>query len=141
MAEVFRDGEPVDPVKLRKLQEQITEIKATASNAFDLANRSSDGTTETFQYITRAGSVEFNNLKNGTKYEQGFDSGFIDGDIVYTTITPRYVRPDFYRVIFSVSGSRLSPTINVCQTNTDKKTMERLVVDYISVAKRKIENT
>lgn len=140
MAEVFRDGEPVDPTKLRKLQEQITEIKATANNAFDLANRSSDGTTETYQYITRAGSVEFDNLKNGTKYEQGFDSGFIDGDVVYTTITPRYVKPDFYKVTCSVSGSRLAPTINVAQTNSEKKTMEKLVIDYISVAKRKIES-
>lgn len=139
MAEVFRDGEPVDPDKLRKLQAQITELKATANNAFDLANRTADGTTETFQYITRADSIEFNNLKNGTKYEQGTDPGFIDGDIVYTTATPRYVRPEFYKVNVSVSGSRLAPTINVSQTNADKKTMERLVVDYISVAKRKIE--
>lgn len=140
MAEVFRDGEPVDPQKLRSLQQQITELSATANNAFDLANRTSDGTTETFQYITRAENITFENLKNGTKYEQGIDLGFIDGDVVYTTATPRYSKPEYYNVNVSISGSRLSPTINVSQTNSGKKTMEKLSVDYISVAKRKIES-
>ncbi len=139
MAEVFRDGEPVDPIKLQKLQDQITEIKATASNALDLANRSSDGTTETYQFITRAGSIEFNNIKNGTKQSEPVDLGFIEGDLVYTTATPRYVKPEFYKVNVSISGPRLSPTINVSQTNTDKKTMEKLIVDYIAVGQRKIQ--
>ncbi len=140
MAEVFRDGEPVDPQKLRSLQQQITELSATANNAFDLANRTSDGTTETFQYITRADNITFENLKNGTKYDQGIDLGFIDGDVVYTTATARYSKPEYYNVNVSISGSRLSPTINVSQTNSGKKTMEKLSVDYISVAKRKVES-
>lgn len=141
MAEVFRDGEPVDPIKLQKLQDQITEIKATASNALDLANRTSDGTTETYQFITRAESIEFSNLKNGVKISEPIDLGFIEGDLVYTTATARYSKPEFYKVNVSISGSRLSPTINVSQTNSDKKTMEKLTVDYIAVGKRKIELT
>lgn len=139
MAEVFRDGEPVDPIKLQSLQDQITEIKATASNALDLANRTSDGTTETYQFITRADSIEFNNLKNGVRISEPIDLGFIEGDLVYTTATPRYVKPEYYKVNVSISGPRLSPTINISQTNSDQKTMEKVIVDYISVGKRKIQ--
>jgi len=139
MAEVFRDGEPVDPQKLRNLQQQITDVQAVAGSAFNLANKNSDGTTETFQFITRSDTITFENLKNGSILSEAVELGFVQGDLVITVATPRYSKPNFYKVNVSLSGPRLSPTINVSQTNVDKKTMEKLVIDYISVGKRKIE--
>lgn len=73
MAETFADGEPVDPQKLRNLQSQITEVKATAGAAYNLISTTANGQTTSSVFHTRSGELDFENVKSGSLRTEGLD--------------------------------------------------------------------
>lgn len=61
--EVFADGEPVDPTKLRSLQSQINAIKKTADTSYALSQSTANDITILKVMHIAAGQVKFPSLK------------------------------------------------------------------------------
>lgn len=68
----FNEGEPLDPNKLNKLQENIVTTYSTANNLF---NSTLDGQTSSFKAITNAGTVECTGVSKGTTKSFDLDLG------------------------------------------------------------------
>jgi hypothetical protein len=68
----FNEGEPLDPNKLNKLQENIVNTYANANNLF---NSTQDGQTSSFKPITNAGTVECTGVSKGTAKSFDLDLG------------------------------------------------------------------
>ena len=68
----FNEGEPLDPNKLNKLQENIVTTYATANSLF---NSTLDGQTSSFKAITNAGIVECTGVSKGTTKSFDLDLG------------------------------------------------------------------
>jgi len=63
--EVFQDGEPVDPDKLRGLQNQINAIKKTADSSYALSQSTANDITVLKVMHLAAGQMKFPSLKKG----------------------------------------------------------------------------
>ena len=95
MAEVFADGEPVDPIKLQKLQDQILAIELKANQAFSLSSRNVESGSQQYVYHTQAGVESFSNVTGSAEPKTGqielaWGSEY---DQVYTVATPRLKNP------------------------------------------------
>ena len=114
MAETFADGEPVDPQKLRNIQSQITEIKATAGAAYNLISTTANGQTTNSVFHTRSGEIDFENVKSGSLVNLGLD--FAWDSTVYknpvTVATAKIQDPKANEVRVSVKGS-FAPVIYI----------------------------
>lgn len=135
MAEVFQDGEPVDPLKLQKLQDQITAVSTKANQAYDLSSKTS---TEQQQVIFH--------VKAGV---ESFEGGFTAGQTrtqqidlewapeytnVYTTCTLRTKSPNL-NIRATLTGDLRQPQIAVW---CEKKFDSTINVHWISVASKPI---
>jgi len=140
--QVFADGEPVDPQKLRSLQSQISEIRATAGNAYNLISTTVNGTTQNYTYHHRSGMISFKNLKSGSTVEQtcGFtwDSSKYEDPV--TVITPKLENPGADDIRVAVRGE-YEPRIQVYYKDggTQNAAKPLLNVNFISSAKFKVE--
>jgi hypothetical protein len=90
--EVFQDGEPVDPQKLRSLQNQINEISKTADSAYSLSQTTANSVTILKVMHLAAGQVKFPSLKKGANNRQDIPHQWgANYQASYTTATPRIV--------------------------------------------------
>lgn len=135
MSVSFQDGEPVDPLKLQKLQDQITAISEKANEAYSLSSRTS----------TQQQQVIFH-VKSGVEsFEGGFTAGQVRTQVidlewapeytnVYTTCTLRLKNPAL-NIRATLTGDLRQPTIAVY---CEKKFEGTLNVHWISVASKPI---
>jgi hypothetical protein len=114
MSEVFQDGEPVDPQKLRSLQIQIDNISLKASSAYDLSKTTSEDVSVLSVMHLKAGVVEFENgLTAGFNNSETLDIGWgADYVASYVSLTPGGNLYK-YNIRYSVSGVFGSQKINV----------------------------
>jgi len=144
LSEVFADGEPVDPQKLRGLQQQVNEIRATAGNAYNLISTTINGATRNFTFHHRSGVVEFKNMASGAEAKPascGFtwDSSKYEDPV--TVCTPKLDNPGANDIRVSVKGD-FSPEIQAWYKDGNAKTpapFPLLRVNWISSAKYKVE--
>lgn len=139
MSVVFADGEPVDPYKLRKLQDQITEVTAVAGNAYNLISTTVNGNTTSSVFHSRGGTLEFDKIAKDSLNEKscGFSWDSTLYKRAFTVATPRIGNPKETIVRVSVTSGTggFSPTVHVyC---SEKR--EQLLVDWISVAEKIVE--
>ena len=137
MAEVFQDGEPVDPLKLQKLQDQITAVSAKASQAFDLGSRL-DSEQRQIVFHVKAGVEPFEGgFTSGQTRTQQIDVDW-SGDYtnVYTTCTVRTKSPNL-NIRATLTGDIRQPSIAVW---CEKKFESTLNVHWISVATKPVDN-
>ena len=128
----FNEGEPLDPNKLNKLQENIITTYATANNLF---NSTLDGQTSSFKAITNAGSIECTGVSKGTT--KSFDIDLGTGFSNASTNTQRIVVSlsgglgTGDSITLSVAGaSTSSPKLWVSNVNSAKSTFN---VTWIAV--------
>ena len=128
----FNEGEPLDPNKLNKLQENIITTYATANNLF---NSTLDGQTSSFKAITNAGSIECTGVSKGTT--KSFDINLGTGFSNASTNPPRIVVSlsgglgTGDSITLSVAGaSTSSPKLWVSNVNSAKSTFN---VTWIAV--------
>lgn len=119
MTEIFQDGEPVDSVKLQKMQSEITALAAQTKNAYDLSQTTSDRVAGLTVTYTKAYRVDFENGLNIGKNEEPIGmkwDGFTD---VYLVACPRSA---LYKhdITWSISGGIGSHVLHV-QNNTKAK--------------------
>lgn len=130
MSVVFQDGEPVDPLKLRKLQDQITEIGKKAQDAFNLGSRLESNQQQVVFHV-KAGVVTFEGgLKAGEVKKETIDAEW-DGSYidVYTTCTVRTKSPNL-NIRATLTDSVRQPSVAVY---SDKDFKADLNVHWISV--------
>lgn len=120
----FNEGEPLDPNKLNKLQENIVSTYATANNLF---NSTLDGQTSSFKAVTNAGIVECTGVSKGTT--KSFDIDLGTGFSNASTNPPRIVVSlsgglgTGDSVTLSVAGAATSsPKLWVSNVNSAKST-------------------
>ena len=128
----FNEGEPLDPNKLNKLQENIVNTYATANNLF---NSTLDGQTSSFKAITNAGTVECTGVSKGTT--KSFDIDLGTGFSNSSTNPPRIVVSlsgglgTGDSVTLSVAGAATSsPKLWISNANSAKSTFN---VTWIAV--------
>lgn len=128
----FNEGEPLDPNKLNKLQENIVTTYSTANNLF---NSTLDGQTSSFKAITNAGFVECTGVSKGTT--KSFDIDLGTGFSNASTNPPRIVVSlsgglgTGDSITLSVAGaSTSSPKLWVSNVNSAKSTFN---VTWIAV--------
>lgn len=128
----FNEGEPLDPNKLNKLQENIVNTYATANNLF---NSTLDGQTSSFKAVTNAGIVECTGVSKGTT--KSFDIDLGTGFSNASTNPPRIVVSlsgglgTGDSVTLSVAGAATSsPKLWVSNVNSAKSTFN---VTWIAV--------
>jgi hypothetical protein len=145
VSDVFADGEPVDPQKLRALQQQVNEIRATAGNAYNLISTTINGSTKNFTFHHRSGFVEFKNLTSGKADGYEISCGFTWDSSKYedpvTVCTPKLNNPGANDIRVSVQGE-FEPKIQVWYKDGNTKApapFPLLRVNWISSAKYKVE--
>ena len=128
----FNEGEPLDPNKLNKLQENIVTTYSTANNLF---NSTLDGQTSSFKAITNAGTVECTGVSKGTT--KSFDLDLGTGFSNVSSNPPRIVvslsggLATGDSITLSVSGAATaSPKLWVSNVNSAKSTFN---VTFIAV--------
>jgi hypothetical protein len=128
----FNEGEPLDPNKLNKMQENIVTTYATANNLF---NSIIDGQTSSFKAVTNANTVECSGVSKGTT--KSFDLDLGTGFSNVSSNPPRIVvslaggLATGDSVTLSVAGaSTASPKIWVSNVNSSKSTFN---VTWIAV--------
>lgn len=137
--EVFQDGEPVDPDKLRKLQNQINDIKQTAADAYSLSQATANDITVLKVMHVAAGQVKFptgltkgSNNKEEIPHQWGanYTSSFI-------TATPR---PGPGKIItsWSVGGPFDAEVLTVHASEDYKKAV---AFNFISIGEKRITTT
>lgn len=119
MTQVFQDGEPVDSVKLQKMQDAITALAIQTKDAYDLGQATSDKVAGLTVTYTKAYRVEFENGLNIGYNSEPIDmkwTGFTD---VYLVACPR---GNLYKhdITWSISGGIGSHVLHV-QNNTKNK--------------------
>jgi len=128
----FNEGEPLDPNKLNKLQENIVTTYSTANNLF---NSTLGGQTSSFKAITNAGTVECTGVSKGTT--KSFDLDLGTGFSNVSSNPPRIVvslaggLATGDSVTLSVAGAATaSPKLWVSNVNSAKSTFN---VTFIAV--------
>jgi hypothetical protein len=143
MAEVFADGEPVDPQKLRNLQSQINEIRATAGNAYNLISTTVSGNTVNRTFHHRSGFIVMKNLASG-KVTGPVSCGFTWDSSKYeepvTVVTPILESPGTDTWSFSVSGT-FEPKIYAYYKDSASKpaAFPSITINWVSSARYKLE--
>ena len=137
MSIVFQDGEPVDPLKLQKLQDQITAVSTKANQAFDLGNTLSSQQRQVIFHV-KAGVESFENgIGKGEVKTSPIDLEWGGEYInVYTVATPRLKNPGKHNIRVSFSGDQRAPTMNVYSA---EKIDFALNIHWISVAVKPVE--
>jgi hypothetical protein len=136
MSIVFQDGEPVDPLKLQKLQDQITVVSAKANDAFALGNTLSAEQRQVIFHV-KAGVESFENgIGKGETKNSPIDLEW-GGEYtnVFTVATPRLKNPGKHNIRISFSGDQRAPTMNVYSA---EKIDFELNIHWISVAAKTI---
>ena len=128
----FNEGEPLDPIKLNKLQENIVTTYSTANNLF---NSTLDGQTSSFKAVTNAGTVECTGVSKGKTMSFDLDLG--TGFANVSSNPPRIVVSlsgglgTGDSVTLSVAGAATaSPKLWVSNVNSSKETFN---VTWIAV--------
>jgi hypothetical protein len=128
----FNEGEPLDPNKLNKLQENIVTTYATANNLF---NSTLDGQTSSFKAITNAGTIECTGVSKGTT--KSFDLDLGTGFSNVSSNPPRIVVSlsgglgTGDSVTLSVTGAATaSPKLFISNVNSSRNTFN---VTFIAV--------
>ena len=137
MAEMFQDGEPVDPLKLQRLQDQITAIAKKAQDAFDLGSRL-DSEQRQVVFHTKAGVEVFEGGLNAGQFKTSTIDLEWSGDYtsVYTVATPRLKDPGKNNIRISFTGDSRVPTMVAW---SEKKFSSDLYVHWISVASKPVD--
>jgi len=130
MSEVFQDGEPVDPLKLQRLQDQITQIEKKAQDAYNLGSRL-ESNQQQIVFHVKAGFVKFDGgFKKGETKKESIDvewtGDYID---VYTTCTVRTKSPNL-DIRATLTGDLRQPQIAVYSKDAIKFDLN---VHWISV--------
>lgn len=114
MSPIFADGEPVDPIKLQIMQDEINALKLDTKAAYSLNQTTSEGLAKLVNYQIKAGVATFENgLKKGENkigITLNWDPIF---QVIYTVATPRLQRPWVNNVRWSFSGDRDTTSLNV----------------------------
>lgn len=138
----FADGEPIDPIKLNKLQDQILEIKDQASAAYNLSSRNVDNGTQQYVFHTKAGYEEFQKVAPGDQVTSQLSDLEWSGDYesVYTVATPRLKNPKNIDLRISFTGDSRQPTMVVYYNGTAKtnNVIDTLRINWISVAMKPV---
>jgi hypothetical protein len=136
MSVSFQDGEPVDPLKLQKLQDQITAVSEKANDAFVLGSRL-DSQQRQVIFHTKAGVEVFEGGINAGEIKTSPIDLEWGGEYtsVYTVATPRLKDPGKNNIRISFSGDSRVPTMVVW---AEKKFTADLYVHWISVATKPI---
>lgn len=129
----FNEGEPLDPNKLNKLQENIV---TTYSNANTLFNSTLNGQTSSFKPIINAGTVECTGVSKGTtkSFDIDLGTGFSTSSNdpsprIVVSLSGGLATGD--SVILSVAGaSTASPKLWISNVNSAKSTFN---VTWIAV--------
>jgi hypothetical protein len=140
VTETFADGEPVDPQKLRSLQTQINEIRATAGNAYNLISTTVNGSTVNTTFHHRSGFVELKNLISGkeTEISCGFTWDSTKYEDPVTVATPKLESPGADDVRIAIKGE-YEPRIQVYYKDGGGNLPKSLLrVNWISSAKYKV---
>lgn len=143
MAEVFADGEPVDPQKLRNLQAQVNEIRATAGNAYNLISTTINGATRNFTFHHRSGVAEIKNIASGATDREvscGFTWDASKYEDPVTVATIKYENPGADDIRLAIKGD-YEPRIQVYYKDGNSKPapLSSLRINWISSAKYKVE--
>jgi hypothetical protein len=132
----FTDGEPVDPIKLQNLQDQITSVKGIADKTFGLINTSTGQTVQTIPVVA-GGRELFKQCKAGTIYERTlvFGSVFRENEIPTVVASSRagLGKGSLEVAVIYYTGS---PTLQV--RSTGNKEPRDVYVDYIAFFARPI---
>jgi hypothetical protein len=129
MSEVFADGEPVDPQKLRQMQADINAIRLQSDQTYQLTKTTADDVVALSITHTQGYRVDFENgLKPGLNTEDIIldFSGYTD---VYLTATPRGNGHKF-NLQWSISGGIGSHKLNV--NNLTKETITGVKFDVVA---------
>jgi hypothetical protein len=135
MSEIFQDGEPVDPSKLQKLQDQITEIAQKAQDAYNLGSRLESNQQQVVFHVKAGSEIFEGGLKAGVVRTQQIDLEW-SGDYinVYTTCTVRTKSPNL-NIRATLTGGVRQPQIAVW---SEKDFTSNLNVHWISVGVKPI---
>lgn len=130
---IFDDGEPIDPLKLQSLQDQIIKLQAESALQ-SIATTGLSSSLSKIIYHSKSGSVDVSNLKAkiistpvpiDIKWSDDYDASSIK-----TVVTLRSKRPDL-DIRYSLSGTISAPTLLVYSTETYSGTLN---FEWISVA-------
>lgn len=117
MSEVFQDGEPVDSVKLARMQADIASIKLEAASAYSLSKTTSGLLNELVVTTTKAYRVEFSNGLNPGVNSEDIEMDWTGWSDVYLVATPRGALHKF-NLQWSISGGIGSFKLNVTNKET-----------------------
>jgi hypothetical protein len=119
MSEVFQDGEPVDSVKLSKMQADIASLRVDTKSAYDLSQKTSTDLATLTVTHTKAYRVEFENGLNVGLNTEDIEMTWTGYQDVYLTATPR---GSLYKhaITWSISGGIGNFKLHV-QNNTKNK--------------------
>lgn len=133
----FNDGEPLDPVKLNKLAQNIDTLYQMTS----LANQTNeDGNLAVPVIFTMF--HRFEDVKPGQMKEKTFNFGDkftkeeIDAGKVYAVASLRSALNKEDNITVSISGIKSTPTIYV--VNNGKDTRKTIAVDVIAIVMREV---
>lgn len=136
MPVTFQDGEPVDPIKLQNLQDQITSVKGLADKTFGLVNTSTGQTVQTIPVVT-GGREKFTGCVAGKIYEKTlvFGSVFRENEVPTVVAASRagLAKGSLEVAVIYYTGS---PTLQV--RSTGNKEPRDVYVDYIAYFARPI---
>ena len=130
---IFNDGEPIDPLKLQSLQDQIIKLQ-DESALQSIATTGLSSSLSKIIYHSKSGSLDVSNLKAKTistpapidiKWSADYDSSTIK-----TVVTLRSKRPDL-DIRYSLGGTISAPTLLVYSTTEITGTLN---FEWISVA-------
>ena len=130
MSIIFQDGEPVDPLKLQKLQDQITQIDKKAQDAYNLGSRLESDQQQVVFHV-KAGAVKFEGgfTAGQTRTESVDVDWTVDYTNIYTTCTVRTKRPNL-DIRATLTGDSRQPQIAVYSKDAIKFDLN---VHWISV--------
>jgi hypothetical protein len=140
--EVFADGEPVDPQKLRSLQEQITKLEGTAGAAFNLISTTVGGSTKEIAFHCQSNVVPIKGVthtKNGTVSTGIYwDSNVYEKPATISIPMLSSANKNIYNIVVQ-SGSEFAPILNVYWEDSSgkKAAMPETILHVISVARKK----
>jgi hypothetical protein len=132
----FNEGEPIDPNKLNKLQENIVTTYATANTLF---NSTIDGQTVSYKTITDCGVIECTGVSKGTTKSfdldlgTGFENVGTNPPRVVATLSGGLGTGDV--VTISITGAATSsPKLFISNSNSSRSTFNVMWVAVQKVA-------
>ena len=136
---VFADGEPVDPDKLRNLQNKINDIKQQSDDAYRLSQATANDITILKVMHVHPGQVKFpNGLTKGANNKEEIPHQWgANYTASFITATPR---PGPGKIItsWSIGGTFDSEVLTVYASEDYKKAV---AFNYISIGEKRITPT